>query len=199
MQFVLTDKLIDKAESYLKSCDIMSMLIKRHGPCQLANREFSPFNDLVSSIISQQLSAKAAATIKYRLITSVTLITPETLNTVSYDNLREAGLSAKKGRYIKCLANKVVSGQIDLFSMQTKSNEEILSILTALPGIGRWTAEMFLLFSLKRPNILATSDTGLQRAVRNLFGDSAKLDNFEKIWSPYCSVASWYLWKHIDS
>ena len=199
MQLNLTKDIITKGESHLMSCKVMSSLIKRHRPCLLADREFLPFNDLVTSIISQQLSVKAATAIKSRLNNLVPIISPEGICDVSHEKMRSTGLSERKVRYIKSLALNIISGQINLSSLQVKSDEEVVSILTALPGIGTWTAEMFLIFCLKRPNILSLSDSSLQRAACQLYGKNARLENLRTLWNPYCSIASWYLWRHLDS
>jgi DNA-3-methyladenine glycosylase II len=161
-------------------------------------RELEPFQTLAGSIMGQQLSVKAAATIKARVFKIVENFTPEGFLSVSIDALRAAGLSAAKTRYIVELATRVNCGQLDFEALAEQSDEDVIAALVELPGIGRWTAEMFLMFDLKRPNVLALGDAGLQRATRLLFGVDAELENVSRAWQPYRSVASWYLWRHLD-
>ena len=111
---------------------------------------------------------------------------------------RSAGLSSRKAGYIHRLAEHVVTGRLRFDELATYPDESVIIALMELQGIGRWTAEMFLIFGLKRPNILALSDAGLQRATRLLYGKNADIENVGQIWRPYCSVASWYLWRHLD-
>lgn len=177
----------------------MARLIAQHGPCTLADREFQPFQTLVTSIISQQLSAKAADTIERRVQAIVPGLTPSTFLAVRHDELRAAGLSSAKVRYIVELAQRVRNGRLSLEAMLQAPEGDVISALVELPGIGQWTAEMFLIFGLRRPDVLSLGDAGLQRAVRLLFGDEATLDRVGQSWHPYCSVASWYLWRHLDS
>lgn len=112
--------------------------------------------------------------------------------------LRSAGLSAAKIRYITVLAQHVNDGKLDLETLQYLSDKEIITILVALPGIGQWTAEMFLIFGLHRPDVLPIGDVGLQRAIRLLFGDDARIEDVGQRWRPFCSVASWYLWRSLS-
>ena len=188
------------AEKHLsRSCEVMARLIATHGPCSLADRNFLPFQTLTTSIISQQLSAKAAEAIKIRVLSIASSFTPDGLLVVPIDSLRGAGLSSAKTQYIIEIAKRVNDGRLDFNALLHQSDEEAITTLVELPGIGRWTAEMFLIFGLKRPNILALGDAGLQRAVRLLYGVDADLEKVGLSWRPYCSVASWYLWRHLDT
>lgn len=187
------------AERHLsQSCPIMARLIVEHGPCSLADREFRPFQTLANSIISQQLSAKAADTIERRVQAIVPGFTPAGFLAVPPEALRAAGLSSAKARYILELAQRVSDGRLNLEAMQEMPDADVIAALVALPGIGQWTAEMFLIFGLSRPNVLSLGDAGLQRAARLLFGEDVTLDAVGQLWRPYCSVASWYLWRHLD-
>ncbi len=114
------------------------------------------------------------------------------------DALRGAGLSFEKARYILELANRVNDRRLDFSVLVHHSDEDVIVALTELPGIGHWTAEMFLIFGFRRPDVLSLADAGLQRAVRLLYSDDAELKNLGQVWRPYCSVASWYLWRHLD-
>jgi DNA-3-methyladenine glycosylase II len=177
----------------------MARLVLAHGRCPITEREFSPFQTLAGSIISQQLSFKAADTIKRRVLEVVPSFTPEGCLSVSFDALRGAGLSTRKARYIIELSHRVHGGRLDFDALARQPDQEVITALAALPGIGQWTAEMFLIFGLKRPNVLALGDAGLQRAARLLYGEDAELETIGRVWQPYCSVASWYLWRHLDA
>ena len=197
-------KAIRKAERHLEQVDPrMKRLIARHGHCPLAEREFQPFHMLAASIISQQLSTKAAATIKQRVgeIVGVPYQTEMVLSVPS-EKLRGAGLSQAKTRYIRELAARVNDGRLMFDELITKDDEAVITALVEAPGIGRWTAEMFLIFGLKRLDILAIGDAGLQRAARLLFGKKRKsqalLMKVGEIWRPYRSIASWYLWRSLE-
>lgn len=196
----LSAKVVREAERHLsQSCEVMARLVAAHGICQLANREFRPFHTLATSIISQQLSAKAADTIKRRVLEVVPTFCPSGFLAVPLEALREAGLSTAKMKYIIELATRVSDGRLNFDALRHQSDDEVITGLTELPGIGRWTAEMFLIFGLERPDVLALEDAGLQRAARLLYGDIATLESIGQAWKPYCSVASWYLWRHLDS
>ena len=190
---------LDAEQRLRQSCRVMAQLIAQHGPCPLADREFRPFQTLANSIISQQLSAKASATIERRVLAVVPGFTPAGFLAVSSEALRAAGLSSAKARYIIELAQRVSDGRLDLEAMQQAPDAEVITALVELPGIGQWTAEMFLIFGLRRPDVLSLGDAGLQRATRLLFGDDAKLERVGQLWRPFCSIASWYLWRHLDS
>jgi DNA-3-methyladenine glycosylase II len=196
----LSVKTVRKAERHLRlSCEVMARLVAVHGFCQLANLEFRPFHALTTSIISQQLSAKAAHTIKRRILKLVPALCPSEFLAVPLEALREAGLSTAKAKYIIELATRVNDGRLNFDALIHQPDDDVIAALTELPGIGRWTAEMFLIFGLKRPDVLAVGDAGLQRAVRLLYGDAAELKIIGQVWKPYCSVASWYLWRYLDS
>ncbi|HEX2932795.1 MAG TPA: DNA-3-methyladenine glycosylase 2 family protein [Candidatus Binatia bacterium] len=192
------------AERRLARTDpVMRRLISRHGRCPLADREFEPFHMLANSIISQQLSTKAAATIKQRV--GVIVGVPfqiEKILAVSPEQLRSAGLSAAKARYIRELAERVSDGRLNFAELVACDDESVIEKLIEVPGIGRWTAEMFLLFGLKRLDVLALGDAGLQRAARLLYGKKRKslalLPRVAEAWRPYRSIASWYLWRSLE-
>ena len=196
----LTPALLREAEVHLRQAGpIMADLIEQHGPCSLAERPFEPFHTLASSIISQQLSAKAADTIERRvgqLVPSPFL--PADMLRVSAEQLRAAGLSSRKVGYIHELAGRIINGRLSFKALASADDESVIAALVELPGIGQWTAEMFLIFGLRRPDVLSLADAGLQRAARLLFGDDTKLENVGKPWRPFCSVASWYLWRTLD-
>jgi DNA-3-methyladenine glycosylase II len=189
----------DDAEKHLSQADaVMAKLIAAHPPYPAAEREYQPFQALVTAIISQQLSFKAAATIKNRVLDIVPSFTPEGFLAVTPEALRGAGLSGAKVRYILELAARASDGRIDFDVLLKQSDAEAMATLVALPGIGKWTAEMFLMFSLNRPDILSLGDVALQRAARLLYGEGVSLEQIGQAWSPYRSVASWYLWRHAE-
>jgi len=198
------DQAIREAEHYLAHADpVMRRLIARHGPCPLAEREFEPFHMLADSIISQQLSTKAAATIKQRVgeLVGVPFQTEKVL-AVSSEKLRDAGLSQAKARYIRELAARVVDGRLIFDELMAIEDEAVIEKLIEANGIGRWTAEMFLLFGLKRLDVLALGDAGLQRSARILYGKRRKsetlLRRVAEAWKPYRSIACWYLWRSLE-
>jgi DNA-3-methyladenine glycosylase II len=199
------DHAIRNAERHLASVDsIMKRLIAAHGHCPLAEREFQPFHMLANSIISQQLSTKAAATIKQRVGLLVGVpFEPTRVLSVSTDELRGAGLSQAKTRYIRELASHINDGRLDADALIALDDEAVIEQLVIVPGIGRWTAEMFLLFALKRMDVLALGDAGLQRAARNLYGNKnnpkALLPSVAETWRPYRSIASWFLWRSLGA
>ncbi len=196
---------IRKAERHLAKADpIMKRLIAKHGHCPLAAREFEPFHMLANSIISQQLSTKAAATIKLRVgeLVGVPFQTERVISILP-EKLRAAGLSQAKTRYLRELAGHIIDRRLDFNEIHFLDDESVIERLIIVPGIGRWTAEMFLLFGLKRLDVLAVGDAGLQRAARNLYGKKRKsatlLPRVAETWRPYRSIASWYLWRSLDS
>lgn len=199
-----TDRMIRHAERRLAEADpIMKRLIRAHGPCPLAAREYAPFHMLANSIISQQLSTKAAAAIKQRLaIVLPAPYAPEKFLELAPEQLRRAGLSAAKARYISGLARRVCDRQLVFDDIVGADEETIIARLSECPGIGRWTAEMFLIFGLKRLDVLSLGDAGLQRAARLLYGKTRRSKNLlpriAEAWRPYRSVASWYLWRSLE-
>lgn len=176
----------------------------------LATKPQGPlFAELARSIISQQISVKAAATIRGRVIELAGELSPAALSAQTDADLRAAGLSASKVGYLRDLCGKVLSGQIDLERLQEQSDEEVIKTLVSVKGIGRWSAEMFLIFALGREDVVSFGDAGLQRAARWLYAmeeraDRQYLQQASPLWSPYGSIASLYLWEainqgHVDS
>lgn len=198
------DRAIRKAERHLAKADpIMKRLIARHGRCPLAEREFQPFHMLTNSIISQQLSTKAAAAIKQRLAAIIPPpFEPDRFLQISTEQLRTVGLSHAKARYIGALATRVCDGGLPFDEIIAKEDAAVIETLTESPGIGRWTAEMFLIFGLKRLDVLAVGDAGLQRAARVLYGRKRRsktlLARVAESWRPYRTIASWYLWRSLE-
>ena len=187
---------------------VLGAIIKRHGPCGLgdARHRFDHFAMLVRAIVFQQLSTKAASTIHGRLLELMPGGTPtaETLAAITDDQLRAAGISRQKAGYLRDLAQKVYDGIVPLEEVDAMSDEEVITSLTRIKGIGRWTAEMFLIFRLLRPDVLPVDDLGILNAIRRAYGlrKRPRADRVRKIgeaWRPYRSVASWYLWRSLDN
>jgi DNA-3-methyladenine glycosylase II len=196
----LSAEMLVIAERHLsQSGPVMAQLVATHGRCSILSDNLSGFQTLVGSIIGQQLSVKAADTIKRRVLELVPSFTPEGFLSVSCDALRSAGLSAAKTRYIIELSHWVKDRRLDFDALAWQPDEEVIAALAALPGVGRWTAEMFLIFGFKRSNVLSLGDAGLKRATRLLYGEDAELNLVGRAWEPFCSVASLYLWQHLDA
>jgi len=197
---VLTSERQRLAEQHLlKSDRVMATLVRKHGKCGIVTRAFRPFHALTTAIISQQLSVKAAETIAARVaLHAPRPFEPGSILTVAPDALRAAGLSGAKAKYIHGLARRVEDGTLDFLQIRKLHDEAAIAALTEIPGIGRWTAEMFLIFTLRRPDVLSLGDAGLNRAFLGLYGD-ADLKRVAERWRPYRSVACWYLWRHLDS
>jgi DNA-3-methyladenine glycosylase II len=206
MKKTLDQPLIRSAIRHLKSSDrVLAALIEVHGTCNIKPSLDYPFHALVSSIVSQQISASAARTIKGRMfdLLGAKVFTPEGILKMSPGDYRSAGLSRAKTEYIRGLSLAVKRGQLDFSSLQDCEEEEVISRLVALSGVGRWTAEMFLIFGLGRPDVLSVNDTGLRRAFKLAYNlrQTPSADEMRSIgepWKPYRSVASWYLWRVID-
>ena len=192
------------AIDHLKRADpVLANIIEAVGPYCLVRREAS-FETLVRSIVSQQVSTKAAASIFAKVKTAVKpRFTARCLLRLTTDELRACGLSAQKASYIQDLAEKVASRQIDFKKLAAQSDEEIIATLTKVRGIGVWTVQMFLIFALERPNVFPMADLGVRNAIVRAYkldGASKALDLIEisERWHPYCSSASWYLWRSLD-
>jgi len=196
-----------KARRHLMRADrTLADLVKRHGPCGLPSaRGMDRFAGLVRSIVSQQLSAKAAGTIHGRVLTALgdRGATPAAILDTPEDTLRACGLSRAKIASVRDLAAKVGDGTLALDALDALDDERVIEAMTAVRGIGRWSAEMFLIFRLGRPDILPVGDVGVQRAMRNLYGlrkhpSPARMTELARPWKPYRSVACWYLWRSLD-
>ena len=193
-----------KALNHLKKCDpVLRAIIDRVGPCRM---EFGvpEFSSLAEAIVYQQLNGKAATTIFNRFAELAgDPLTPEGILKLNDAQLRSVGLSKQKSAYLKDLAAKTSSGLLDFSCLPELSDDEVIERLTQVKGIGVWTAHMFLMFSLRRPNVLPTGDYGVQVAVKKHYRKRKlpKPKDMEKIarpWEPYRSVACWYMWRSLD-
>jgi DNA-3-methyladenine glycosylase II len=193
-----------KAVNHLKKCDpVLRAIIERVGPCRL-QFGLADFCSLAEAIVYQQLNGKAAATIFKRFAELAgEPLTPEGILKLTDQQLRGAGLSKQKSSYLKDLAAKTSTGLLDFRRLADLPDEEVIKHLTQVKGIGVWTAHMFLIFSLRRPNVLPTGDYGVQVAVKKHYKKRKlpKPKDMEKIarpWEPYRSVACWYMWRSLD-
>lgn len=197
---IITLQTLKQATKALSKCKYLKPVIKTYGQCVINPENRDPFDTLIRSIISQQLSTKAADTIEGRVRNLVgNKFRPTKLLTVERRALRACGLSSRKVEYIQGIAAAVKSRKLNFGKLAEASDEEVMQKLIELRGVGQWSAEMFMIFSLGRMDIFSISDVGLQRGMRILFGEQAvDLITMEKLaerWQPYRSVASWYLWK----
>ncbi|HEY2433422.1 MAG TPA: DNA-3-methyladenine glycosylase [Vicinamibacterales bacterium] len=164
-----------------------------------------PFPALVRTITSQQISTKAAATIHGRLVGLMPGgVTPAALLILADEELRGAGLSRQKSAYLRDLATKVQSGELPVDALHELSDDEIIEAIVTVKGLGRWSAEMFLMFRLRRPDVLPVDDLGIVNAIQRLYKlrTRPKADRIRKIgeaWRPYRTVACWYLWRSLES
>jgi len=195
------------AVRHLKSADpVMARLIARVGPCRMLAHPQDTFEALLQSITFQQLNGKAAATIHGRVVKALGgEITPKRLQRTPDKDLRAAGLSANKLAAMRDLAEKCLSGVVPKRrALEPLPDAEIVERLTQVRGIGEWTAQMFLMFRLARPDVLPSGDFGVRKAFGTFYRKNgrlpppAALEKHGRIWAPYRTVASWYLWRALD-
>ncbi|HTS89842.1 MAG TPA: hypothetical protein VMG41_15215 [Gemmatimonadales bacterium] len=181
--------------SVLLGCPIMADLVARHTPPRF--KTVRPFPSLVDAIVSQQISGKAADSILARLRTMVP-IRPAALATADTRTLRRAGLSRAKARYVKALGRFAVKG--GLRGLARQEDAAIVQRLTEVDGVGVWTAEMFLIFCLKRPDVWPVGDGGIQRAALRLYGARTRraLERVGDRFRPFRTTAAWYLWRSLE-
>ncbi len=205
---MLSKKILRDAEAHISANDkLLKPFIKLYGPCVLIPHP-NYYGRLVRSIVGQQLSVKAANTIWSRVLAIFggELPTPEQLLDVDTEKLRSCGVSYQKVAYMKDLAQHIVDGRLDLVHISTMPNEQLVEQLTAVKGIGEWSAHMFMIFTLGRLDILPTGDLGIRKAIMRLYklpempdpATCITIANQNK-WHPYESVASWYLWQSLDN
>jgi len=185
---------------------VIRELIRKHGRCGLADAQHTdPFTALVHAIVSQQLSTKAAATIAARVDALLGgTPTPQAVAGVSDPQLRAAGLSGQKVRYLRDLCARIQDGSLPLDRLDTLDDAAVIEALTQVKGIGRWTAEMFLMFRLHRPDVLPVGDLGIVKAVQRAYGlrkapDPGRLTRIGEPWRPFRSIACWYLWASLEN
>lgn len=187
-----------KEIDYLKSKDKkLGEAIDKIG---IIKREVTPdtFTALISSVVGQQISSKAAKTVWSRLNELLGDITPENIVGADILKIQACGMSQRKAGYIKGIAEAAITGEVDFNKLHSLSDEEIIKMLSSLHGVGEWTAEMLLIFSLNRPNVVSYKDLAIRRGMMNLYGhkelSKERFERYRKRYSPYGSVASLYLW-----
>jgi len=201
----------DAAFEHLLAADpVLGALVKAHGPLDSEQRRrgrpAEAYGALLRSIVGQQLSTKAARTIYERLIGRYggQTPTPEEILATDPEELRGVGLSRAKAGYLRSLAEHVIGGELELDRLTELEDDKVITQLTAVKGLGPWTAHMFLIFHLSRPDVLPVGDLGVRRAVElayNLEGlpSVAELERIAEPWRPYRSLASLYLWRSLDN
>jgi DNA-3-methyladenine glycosylase II len=190
----------------LRRDPVLASLIRKHGPCGLAAAQRADhFSALVRAITGQQLSTKAASTIYARLVALMPGgVTPAALVSLTDEQMRAVGMSRQKIAYFRDLAEKALSGALPLDAIDEMGDDEVIAALTQVKGIGRWSAEMFLMFRLHRPDVLPVDDLGIVNAVQAVYRlrkrpTADRIRRIGEAWRPYRSVASWYLWRSLDN
>ncbi len=201
----LTETEFERARRTLMRRDKrLGALIKRVGRCKLPDsRGHDPFAGLVRVILSQQLSGKAADTIFGRVVAltgGLDAMTPTALRAVGVTALRGAGVSGPKARYLHDLADRALDGRLDLHALDGCPDDEVITTITSVKGLGRWSADMFLMFRLNRPDIFPVGDLGIVKGMQKLYGmrrppSPRTMMRRAEFWRPYRSVAAWYLWR----
>ena len=194
-----------KAILHLKRADpVLAQIIARAGAYKIQYREPS-FQTLVRSIVYQQLSGKAALTIFNRLLAAADdPLTPGAVLKLRPARMRALGLSKQKLTYIRELARLTRDGQVNFSGLPELEDAAIVEHLTRVKGVGVWTVHMFLIFALRRPNVLPTGDLGVRAAMKKAYGLDAlpkpkEMERIAQAWHPYCSVATWYLWRSLEN
>ncbi|HEY7389131.1 MAG TPA: DNA-3-methyladenine glycosylase [Bryobacteraceae bacterium] len=193
------------ALEHLRRADpVLCEIINRVGEYRIEFRDPS-FESLVRSIVFQQLSGRVARVIFDRLAAAAGgSLTPQNILKLRPARMRSAGLSAQKTAYIRDLARHTRDGKVVFEQLPDLADEEVIEQLTIVKGIGVWTAHMFLIFALRRPDVLPTGDLGIRAAVRKAYGleelpKPAEIETLAESWRPYCTVASWYLWRSLEN
>ena len=195
------------AEYLSKNDSVLAGVIAKYGLCTIRPHK-NYYQELVDSIISQQLSVKAAAAIeqRFRDMFGGEFPNPEQILTKNLDELRAIGFSYAKGRYVQDLAQHIIDGKVRFDHLDSLSNDEVIAELTAVKGIGEWTAHMFLMFCMGRSDVLPVGDLGIRNGIRQLYGldHAPNPDEIRNIaaknnWHPYESIASWYVWQSLDN
>lgn len=182
--------------------EVLKPLIERCGALTVGSRG-DAFATLARAIVNQQISVMAARSIWNRLSDRLGAVTPAALCRIRQTSLRKCGLSTQKAAYLKDLGARFSSGELDPLRWHDLDDEALITELTKVKGIGRWTAEMFLIFHLTRPDVLPLADLGLQRALRLHYNQGrplslSRMQRIGKTWAPWRSVATWYLWRSLD-
>ena len=190
---------------HLKKADpVLAGIIDRVGEYRIQFRE-PAFETLVRSIVYQQLSGRVALVIFERLLNLMPerLLTPAAVLALTVEQMRAVGLSGQKTAYIRDLAARTFAGEVDFALLSGLSDHQVIETLTRVKGVGVWTAHMFLIFALQRPDVLPVGDLGVRTAMRKAYRmralpKPARMEKIASAWRPWCSVASWYLWRSLD-
>jgi DNA-3-methyladenine glycosylase II len=192
------------AINHLKKSDpVMRAIIERVGPCRI---EYGPaeLHSLAEAIVYQQLNGKAAETIFKRFAALAgEPLTPKGIAKLTAEQMRSVGLSKQKSSYLRDMAERALRGELDFTRLPEMTDDEVIEHLTQVKGVGVWTAHMFLMFSLKRPDVLPTGDFGIQMAMKRHYNKRkmpkpVHMEKIAKPWEPYRSIACWYLWRSLD-
>ncbi len=199
---------MDKALAHLRAVDpVMARLITDY-PQPTFTKHVNYYQELVDSVIGQQLSVAAARAIegRFKALFGGEFPTPEQILRVDIETLRGVGFSRPKARYVQDLAQKIIDGDVTFADLDSQSNDEIIAELTQVKGIGEWTVHMFLMFCMARLNVLPVGDLGIRNGVTKLYGlmHQATAEDVARIaeqqnWRPFESVASWYVWQSLEN
>ena len=201
----MSPQTLRKASTHLRDADPrLAAVVSRIGPCRIQFTE-PTFPELARAIVYQQLNGKAAASIHARFAAACgrSGVTPRAVIRLDVAGLRAAGISPQKASYLLDLAARTSSKRLNFEGLSSLDDSGVIEQLTQVKGVGVWTAHMFLMFSLRRPNILPVGDYGVRAAVQKLYGlpELPKAPEIERIatpWRPWCTVASWYLWRSLE-
>ncbi|HET9946778.1 MAG TPA: DNA-3-methyladenine glycosylase [Patescibacteria group bacterium] len=189
--------------SILLKDPVMAKLIKKYPEASFSNKAEKLFEDLIDSIVSQQLSIKAANTIftRFKALFPDSFPTPQDILSTPDETIRTAGISFQKISYIKSVADAFLSDLIDTKKIQDMSDNEVIESLTQIKGVGKWTAEMILIFTLGREDVFSIGDLGIRNAITRLYGitDKKDMEKLSENWHPYRSYACWYLWRSLEN
>ncbi|MCB4365865.1 DNA-3-methyladenine glycosylase 2 family protein [Hydrogenophaga taeniospiralis] len=196
------DYWVEACRHLMKRDRVMKKLIPLHGGVSLQSRG-DAFVTLARSIVGQQISVKAAQSVWDRFAVLPKKMLPSQVLKLKVDDMRAAGLSARKVEYLVDLALHFANNQVHVDAWEEMDDEAIIGELVAIRGIGRWTAEMFLIFHLMRPNVLPMDDLGLQNGISRCYfsGEPVSRSEIREVaatWAPFCSVATWYIWRSLD-
>lgn len=181
----------------------LAEVIKRVGRERPDFEPRDPFAAMVRALVSQQLSTKAAATIHTRVVRLMPTLSATHLLAIDPPDLRAAGLSGQKVGYLRDLAERVADGRLDLSSLRHKSDDEVIEAIVTVKGFGRWSAQMFLMFCLHRPDVLPTGDLGIVKGMQGILGMKRRpsertMERAARAWQPYRSIACWYVWRSLE-
>lgn len=198
-------EVVAAALKHLRQSDAaLAAILKQVGPCQL-RRQTNRYQSLLRAIIAQQISGSAARSIwaRLQLAADSKTLTAAIVDRLDDEQLRGSGVSPQKLGYVRDLTRRVTSGELKLAGLHRRTDDEVIDALVQVKGIGVWTAQMFLMFSLGRPDVLPHGDLGIQNAIRKLYELNALPDRetchrIATPWRPYATYASWYLWRSLE-